>query len=111
MTLQSKLERLRDALTGIEGLTVYHYWRFVDEPKVCIWQEDSEGSSLQTDLRKGEQAIAGTVDYFTHTEYDPMVDAIQTALNGIESFHWNLDDVMYEEETNYIHYSWRWRVL
>ena len=47
----------------------------------------------------------------TRTEYDPVVDEIQEALNGIESFHWNLNDVMFEEETMFIHYSWRWRLL
>lgn len=111
MTLQSKLVRVRDALTAIDGLTVYHYWRYVDQPNVCIWQEDSEYSSLQADLHKEEQAIGGTVDYFTRTEYDPVVDEIQEALNGIESFHWNLNDVMFEEDTMFIHYSWRWRLL
>lgn len=111
MTLQNKITKIRDALTSIEGLTVYHYWRFVEEPRVCIWQEDTEASGLQADLRKQEQAIGGTVDYFTQTEYDPIVDAIQKALNGIEDCYWSLEDVMFEEDTRFIHYSWRWRLL
>lgn len=111
MTLQSKLLKVRDALTSIEGLTVYHYWRYVDNPPCVIWQENSEPTSLQADLCKREQAISGTVDFFTKTEYDPMADAIQEALNSIESFYWSLDDVSYEEDTNFIHYSWTWRIL
>lgn len=111
MTSLNKITKIRDALTGIEGLTVYHYWRYVDNPPCVIWQEDTESSALQTDLHKGEQAIGGTVDYFTQTEYDPMADAIQDALNQIESCKWNFDDVQFEEETHFIHYTWRWRIL
>jgi len=111
MTLQSKLIRVRDALTAIDGLTVYHYWRYIDNPPCVIWQENVESNGLQTDLHKGEQAIGGTVDFFTRIEYDPMVDEIQEALNSIESFHWNLSDVQYEEETMMIHYTWNWRIL
>lgn len=111
MTLQSKLIRVRDALTGIDGLTVYHYWRYIDNPPCVIWQENTEPSALQADLHKREQAIGGTVDFFTKTEYDPLVDAIQDALNQIESFYFTLDDVQFEEETMMIHYSWTWRIL
>lgn len=111
MTSLNKITKIRDALTGIEGLTVYHYWRYVENAGTCIWQEDTEPSALQADLHKREQAIGGTVDYFTQTEYDPMTDAIQDALNQIESCKWNLDDVQFEEETHFIHYTWRWRIL
>lgn len=111
--LQSKLIRIRDALTAIEDLEgkVYHYWRYIDNPPCVIWQESAEGSGLQADLRKREQAISGTVDFFTRIEYDPLVDEIQEALNGIESCYWNLSDVQYEEETMLIHYTWNWRIL
>lgn len=111
MTLQAKITKIRDALTSIDGLTVYHYWRFVDNPPCAIWQEDTESGYLQADLRKREQGVGGTVDYFTQTEYDTMTDAIQDALNDIENCFWNLEDVQYEEDTRLIHYTWRWRLL
>lgn len=111
MTLHDKLIKIRDALTSIEGLTVYHYWRFVDASGVCIWMEDQEAGSLEADGKKQEQAVGGTVDYFTKVEYDPITDEIQDALNSIETCYWELSDVMYEEDTKLIHYSWRWRIL
>lgn len=104
--MQSVLSRVADALTSIEGLRVYHYWRPRLDAPFCIWAEDGEASALSAGNRKREQAISGTVDYFTRTEYDPKVDAIQEALNGVEGLGWALNSVQYEDETNLIHFEW-----
>lgn len=111
MSIESKIDKIRVALTSIEGLTVYHYWRFSTEVPYCIWQEDGEDAGLQVDNHKGEQAISGTVDYFTKVEYDPTIDAIQEALNAVEGCSWEINSIQYEEETNLKHYEWRWAVI
>lgn len=111
MSLTDKLNKIKTALVGIETLeTVYHYWRPVQTAPYCIWQEEGEDSSLEGDGHKQEQSISGTVDYFTKTENDPNIDAIQDALNGIDVCSWELEAVQYEEDTNLIHYSWTWTV-
>lgn len=107
----SQLKQIRDALTSIEGLKVYHYWRTQQQPPYCIWQEDGEGDSLHTNNHKSEQVISGTVDYFTLNEYDEMIEAIQTALNSLENCGWNLSAVQYEEDTNLVHYTWDWEII
>lgn len=106
--MMSKLLKIRDALNSIEGLKVYHYWRPRLEAPFCVWAEEGEGDSIWTNNHKQEQVITGTIDYFTLTEYDPMVDAIQEQLNQIETLGWNLSAVLYETDTNLIHYSWDW---
>lgn len=106
--MMSKLLKIRDALNSIEGLKVYHYWRPRLEAPFCVWAEEGEGESIWTNNHKQEQVITGTIDYFTLTEYDPMVDAIQEQLNQIETLGWNLSAVLYETDTNLIHYSWDW---
>lgn len=108
--MMSKLIRIRDALNSIEGLKVYHYWRPRLEAPFCVWAEEGEGDSLWNDNHKKEQIITGTIDYFTKTEYDEMVDAIQNALDGVEVLGWNLDSVLYEEDSTLIHYSWNWEI-
>lgn len=108
--MMSLLARIRDALTGIEGLTVYHYWHPRLEAPYCIWAEEGEGDSLHTGNHKSEQVITGTIDYYTKTDFDPMVDTIQETLNTIENLGWNLDTVIYEDETNLIHFSWNWEI-
>lgn len=110
MTLQSKLEKIENALTSIEGLAVYHYLRPQLKAPFCVWQEDAENGSLEADLNKEEQAISGTVDLFTKLEYDPLNDAIQGALNTIENCAWSLNSVQYEEDTELIHYEWSFTV-
>ena len=117
MTLQQKLERVGAALVG--GLAssecgVYHYWRPMMQAPFCVWAEDGEASQLGADNLKAEQAVYGYIDYFTKTEYDANIDAIQAALQelaGQIAFYWRLDSVQYEDETNLIHYQWEWRVL
>ena len=75
-----------------------------------VWQEQGEGDSLEADNRKVEQVISGTIDYFTKQEFDKTVDAIQEILDGADNIGWALTSVMYEDETNLIHYSWNWEL-
>lgn len=93
-------------LTAIDGLKVYHYWHPRLTAPFCIWAEDGEGDSLNANNHKKEQVISGTIDYFTRTEFDEMVDNIQNAINSLENCGWSLNSVQYEDETNLIHYEW-----
>lgn len=109
MSLQNKLEAVGTALAAVVPQT-YHYWHPPKiNPPFCVWQEDGENGFEADDL-KVDQAVSGTVDYFTRTEYDPACDSIQTALNGIEA-SWYLNSVQFEDETNLIHYEWVFEVV
>lgn len=107
----AKLTKIKNALTGIEGLKVYHYWRPRLQAPFCIWAEDGEGNSLHTSNHKSEQVITGTIDYYTLVEFDENVENIQNALNETEDVGWQLNSVQYEEETNLIHYEWEFEVI
>lgn len=113
-SLQEKLKTVRDALltTGIEPGNVYHYKRPKDKPKHWIvWQEDGEADSFDANNRKKEQQGRGTIDCFTQIEYDPLLDAIQEALDKAVNIAWSLESVQYEDETQLIHYEWSFRVV
>lgn len=107
---QIKLEAIADALTSIEGLKVFHYWRYEKDAPYCIWEEDG-GIGFDTDNHKGENGYTGSVNLFTHTEFDPYVDSIEAALNEVENLYWRYDGADYEDETNLIHHRWVWRLL
>lgn len=106
MTLQTKLADFGRGLAGI--VKTYHYWRPIKSLPYCIWQEDGEDGSFETNNRKVNQQIHGTVDYFTKTEFDENVDEIQDYLNSMDDFGWRLNLVQYEDDTNIIHYEWEW---
>ena len=110
MSVQDKLSKVGAALYAKLGSNVYHYWRPVKTAPMCIWQEDAEGGSLHMDRTAREQAITGTVDYFTQTEYDANIDKVQEALNDFAS-NWKINSVQYEEDTKLIHYEWRFTVI
>lgn len=110
MSMQAKLEAFGDALATLSIENVFHYWRFGVDAPYLIWAEDSE-IGLETDNHKAEQGFAGAVELFTKTEYDPVCDEVQEILNGIENCAWYYDGALYEDETNLIHHSWRWRLF
>lgn len=115
MSIQNKIKAISDALKEISGLKVYHYFApSRAQLPYCVWYEDGEASSLESDNHKAEQAIEGYVDYFTKTEFDATFDSIQTALNGIENCSWTYDSTIYgdpaRDDNNTIHHTWTWGI-
>lgn len=106
-----KLKKIQTALVSIEGLTVYHYWHPRLQAPYCIWAEDGEGNSIDSDNHKAEQVISGTIDYYTKNEFDEMAEKIQQALNETENVGWQLNSVFYEDGTNLIHFEWSFEVI
>lgn len=86
----------------------YHYKRpkNVKSPWI-VWQEDGSSTDMWANNRMSEQQLHGTVDLYTLEEYNPLIDEIQEALNGVMG-GWSLNKVDYEDETNLIHYEWEW---
>lgn len=103
-------DRLRDigVLFGDVLGSTYHYKK-PDRvsPPYAVWMEDGEDDQLYVDSGKGGQAIAGTLDLFTLTEFDTTVDNFQSVLDA-NMARWTLESVQYEDETHLIHYRWEW---
>lgn len=111
MSLVSKAQKIKTALSGIEGLNCYHLHKPAStNAPYAVWQEDSEGQSHYSDNTKSEQVLQATIDYYTKTEYDPMADSIQSALN-CEDISWTLNSFQYEDETKLLHYEWLVKVI
>lgn len=114
-TTKKKIQKIQTALTQIRNLSVFHYFSpSRKQLPYCVWYESGESSSLEADLHKVEQAIEGYVDYFTQTEFDPMFDSIQEALNSVESCVWTYEATAYgdpaSDNNNVIHHTWTWSV-
>lgn len=108
MSLQAKLYQL-----GAKFATVttncFHYWRPVITLPCLMWAESGEENSFNANNHKAEQNIVGTCDFYTKTEFDPLIDSIQDALDEL-GVTWALSSVQYEDETKTIHYEWTWGV-
>ena len=92
------------------GVPVSHYTATKKPNKYIVWAEDGQTDSVWAEGRIQEQVIQGTIDYFTKTENDPNVNAIQYALNSAE-ISFRLNSVQYEDETKYIHFEWLFEVV
>lgn len=108
MKTQDKIRKIRDTLLTVSD-NVYHYLGLKTGGNYIVYAEDSGNNDSSGDNKKTSQAIQGTIDYFTKTEFDPIVDEIQDALNdqGISFF---LNSVQFEEEIEYIHWEWVWEI-
>ena len=71
-----------------------------------VWEEYSEGESMHASNQKLVQPIRIKADYYTQLEFDPVIDMIQNVMNNAEGITFELVDVLYEESTEVIHYSW-----
>lgn len=102
------LNDVKNALVTV-GVPVSHYSAVKQSNKYIVWAEDSQAAAAWADGAMQEQAIGGTIDYFTKTENDPNVKKIQDALNAAE-IPFRLESVQYEDETKFIHYEWSFEV-
>ena len=102
------LDRIKTALMTV-GVPVSHYTALKKPSKYIVWAEDGQSDSVWADGKMQEQTIQGTADYFTKTENDPNVDAIQAALT-VAGISFRMNSVQYEDDTKYIHYEWVWEV-
>jgi len=107
IALQSKLKWFGAQIAAVCP-RAYHYCRPNNAAvPYAVWAEDGEVDSFHADGKKMEQEIAGSLNYFTKTEYDSVIDDLQTCLNE-NRVSWDLESVQYEPETGLIHYEWRW---
>lgn len=91
---------------------VWHYERPSNESfPYAVWTEYTEGDSLNASNRKKTQPVTILLDYYTQTEFDPVIDTIQEVLNEAPGIVFELADMLYDEETRSIHYSWSIEVL
>ena len=109
LSLQSKLYQIGVKLAGITT-KCFHYWRPVKDVPCLMWAENGEAESFEANNHKQEQTISGTCDFYTKTEFDPLIAAVQEALDEME-LAWALNSVQYEDDTQMIHYEWTWEVV
>ena len=108
MRLQEYLKQMGSAFATVTT-KCYHYWRTNKQPPYIVWAETGEDESFNADNQKHEQRIIGVVDLWTKQEYDPLIDDVQDVLRDL-GVTWSLASVLYEDETNLIHYQWNWGV-
>lgn len=92
------------------GAPVHHYHPGNQSGNYIVWAEEGEGGSEHADDQKTSQSLQGTIDYFTKTEFDPVVKQIQAALNSAE-ITWRLNSTQYERDTGYTHFEWTWEMI
>lgn len=103
-SLQVRLEELAEEFRLVSDV-IHHYKRVETEAPFGVWAEQYEENSNYADNQKTEFGIHIQLDYYTKTEFDPVIDAIQNYMTG-KGYAWNLDSVLFEDETNLIHYTW-----
>ena len=105
MSIQASLREFGTALRSLEGqYNVYHYWRPQMATPFIVWAETGEADALHGDNRKGEVLMSISVDVYTQTEFDELLDAVFNFFNSRE-IPFELSAVEFEEDTKVVHYS------
>lgn len=94
---------LRTLTNGYITYNVYHYWRPQMQTPFIVWAETGEADDLHADNRKGEILLSITVDVYTQSEFDGLLDAVFDFFNDKE-IPFELNSVDFEEDTGTIHY-------
>ena len=109
-----QLKALKKELVNLgkeHGIKVYHYFNDKPSGSYIVWSEDDTIRAFGDGVA-GQKAVQGTVDYFTKMEYDPIVDEIDDALQGVDlAFLDGGPTIDYETKTGYIHYQWIFEVM
>lgn len=99
-------EKIIAAHTAVTD-AVSHGKRLKSE-RYFVWIE-AERDDLDTDNRHGEKAQLGYTDLYTKVEFDPWAAAFEASLNRL-GVAWRRTATLYEEDTGFWHYRWRWGV-
>lgn len=105
----SMLETLRAALAALTD-KAYHINAAPNTvPPYLVWMEDGDNDLTANNVH-GERCFTGTVDLYTKSDTDPLVEQVPAALEGIGAA-WYFNSLQYEEDTGLNHYEWVWEVL
>lgn len=112
-------------LTAIKNAllsTGAHVYLFAAPPKAAppyiVYAPDSANDFMAED-KHAEKVTEGTIDLYTGNDEDPLKDAIETALDAIQSTStWYLNSIQFETEagtstsgySGLIHYEWVFQV-
>ncbi len=109
--VNNKLRVIENLLVNVAGDIVFHYRRPAGLKRFVTWQEDAEDNQFSGNNRSQEICLTGSIDLFTQTEYDQLVDDITAAFFQATRAKAQLTLVDYEDETNLIHYQWTFWVI
>lgn len=70
-----------------------------------VWAEDS-GHDFIADNKHVQRGYSGTIDLFTRTEDDALIDDVPDLLDTLGGVAYYLNTVQFEEDTGVIHYEW-----
>ena len=112
-SINDKVKKIRDALISIETVAkIDHYRKPADTAsgRYIVWQEDS-GDGFAANNRTAELSVTGTIDLYTQTEFDVLIDQIAEALNDVSHISFSVNSVDYDDESNLIHYEYLFTVI
>lgn len=102
------LKQFRDILLTVTN-EVYHFESHKQSDYV-VWHE--VGSiGLSGDNSSAETGTMIAVDYFTHIEYSDIPGRLSAALESYDEVAVSGPVVIYEEDTQLIHYAWTCEVV
>lgn len=102
------LDKLRQALAALTERSYHYFAEPGTTPPYLVWAEDSDNDLTANDIH-AERCLEGSVDLYTKSEGDELIEAVPSALEEIGAAYY-LNSVQYEEDTGLLHFEWIWQV-
>ena len=99
------LEQLKAALDSTRLPFAFAAWSKAPSGDYGVYTPDG-ANDLEADDTHAEQAITGTVDYFTRSDGGVAMQLIEGALDSVPGLAWQLNSVQYERDSGYLHLEW-----
>lgn len=114
------IEVIKNALTGT-GAVVHQFSAPPNEKPPYIVYAPDGANDFEAGGIHAEKVTEGTIDLYTANDGDPLISAIETALDNLahtNTITWYLNSIQYETEagtpasgyTGLIHYEWVFQI-
>ena len=99
-------ERVKEALLSVSENVFLFTAKGNQNLPYIVYGVDGENHLFASD-RRAELCDAGYVDLFTKDGNDPLIKSVPEALE-LAGVAFYLNSIQFEEQTDLLHYEWRW---
>lgn len=98
-------EELKNALAALAIPIAEFSWDTRPDTDYMVITLDGEGDTVYANDKMEHQAPRGTIDLYSKSNDRSKMLAVQNVLNNFEGCAWYLNTIMYEDDTQLLHWE------
>ena len=98
-------EEFKNALMSLAIPVAEYAWDSRPDDDYMVISLDGEGQTVWADDKMVHQAPSGSIDLYSKSNDRSKMLAVQDVLNNFEGCSWYLNNIMYEQDTQLLHWE------